>query len=374
MWRGEGGQRPAFAFRDEHAILRANGDPVLVGDASELVLLGVATGVAPGDSRQQRRGEPFQAGLVLVRDGLLVSAGDRFHAEQVRAAIAGEAQASREDAHRQSGERHLEPRAVGLHSARSRRERRGGPANLLGIARCAVDSTDAAARAGRAASPVDTRGWRRRRHHERRIPEGVPLVLLDHLRRDLDPEVFERLSLLRRHAPHAADDVVLRRQVLTQRGPCACRFPDRQLSNHGLAGIDCVSRAQLGSVLAFPRHREPVSLRNRCETRHRLVLREVTVHGWRDRGGRCGRAAREKTGNGCGDDDQSSPDTKSSETSRPHGVLQSTERPFTTHSWTSPPSRHALILRRRLVRASGSASALAARRCDSMGRPASVAA
>ena len=74
--------------------------------------------------RSQSCREPFQSRFILVGDRLLVGFRDRFHAKQVRAAIGREAQASREDSHRQSREIDLDSRAVGLNAARIRFERR----------------------------------------------------------------------------------------------------------------------------------------------------------------------------------------------------------------------------------------------------------
>jgi hypothetical protein len=117
MRRGERGHRASLPFSDEHAILGPDGDAVVVDHTAELIVLRVSASVTPGHAGHQVLGETLEASVVLVRHRRLVCLGDRFHAEQVRAAIAREAEASCEDPKGQPGERHLEPRSVRLRGA-----------------------------------------------------------------------------------------------------------------------------------------------------------------------------------------------------------------------------------------------------------------
>ena len=90
--------------RDEHAVLRLHRHARIVLEAAELILLRIAAAIAPRHARREGRREPFQAAFIFIGDRLLVGLRDRFHAKQIRAAVRGEPQASREDSHRQPGE------------------------------------------------------------------------------------------------------------------------------------------------------------------------------------------------------------------------------------------------------------------------------
>ena len=134
--RREGGDRSIFSTAgDEHAVLRLHRHARVVLEAAELILLRIAAAIAPRHTRREGGREPFQAAFVLVCDRLLVGLRDRFHAKQVRPAVRREPQASRENAHRQSGEVDLDSRAVGGDAARARLELRVCGSNFFRLAR-----------------------------------------------------------------------------------------------------------------------------------------------------------------------------------------------------------------------------------------------
>src|SRR4029450_12331609 len=97
--------------------------------------------------------------------------------------------------------RHFETCAIRLHAARMCRKRGTCAADLLRIPRRAVHASDTSGARIRCTGPTfgslsdctaSALCRTRRRHDQRRIPEGVPLVLLDHLRRDFPPEFLAR--------------------------------------------------------------------------------------------------------------------------------------------------------------------------------------
>ena len=145
--------------------------------------------------------------------------------------------------------------------------------NILGLAATATPATNLL----RAPPRRFILHFLRARHHQRRIPEGVPAVLVDHLFCQLDAGCFQRVRLVVRHPADAADDVILRREVFAERGPLAAGFPDRQIPNHRLTAVDRVARAQVGAVLAGPRHDQQILLDAGREALRRLVLRQVAV-------------------------------------------------------------------------------------------------
>src|SRR5262249_17901870 len=109
------------------------------------------------------------------------------------------------------------------------RRRTGLPCRLRG----------AAAASGRDLSHLGAIG-----QYERRGPERVPAVLRDDLRRELDAGAHERLRLLHAHAPDAADDVILRRQMLADALPLTA-FANREIGNRRRAAFDREAGARL---------------------------------------------------------------------------------------------------------------------------------
>ena len=242
MRRRERGNQSRLPFGDEHAARGFDRDDGVVDDAAELMMLRMAAGVVPRDARREIGREPLQSGFVLVRDPRFVRARHGVHPQQVCAAIRREAKASGEDAHRQTGERDLEAGAIALHAARRRLERRG---RALDVGRRARRSDDARGRlrgAGRAprhhVAHLGTIG-----HHERRIPERIPPVLLDHFRRQRDAGVAQWLRLLLRHAADAARHAIFGNQILSDHGPLPACFADRKIAHHRLTVVDPISRA-----------------------------------------------------------------------------------------------------------------------------------
>ena len=265
--------------------------------------------IAPRDARRQRSREAFEARVVLVGDPRLAGLRERVHAQQVRAFVRGEAQIPGEDAHREARVDHLNRLTVGFHAARRRVKRRVGAADVglrargadvAGARRHAGNAVAAARGRRRGGRVVDAARRRtglpgrlcgaraaRRRHlphlrtvgqHERRIPERIPAVLVDDRRRQLDARADERLGLLHAHAADAADDVVLGREVLPDRGPRPARLAHRELAHGRRAALDREARAQFLVVLAVPRHDERVLLDARRQPRRGLVLAHVALH------------------------------------------------------------------------------------------------
>ena len=111
---------------------------------------------------------------------------------------------------------------------------------------------------------------------ERRVPERVPAVLVDHFLRDVDAEAGERIRLVVRHAPDACRHLILRRQVLSEHRPFAAAATHRQVANRRRAAVDRKSRPQLRRALPIPRDGQQIALERRRQTGARFVLRQVT--------------------------------------------------------------------------------------------------
>ncbi|MBW8867900.1 MAG: hypothetical protein JF610_11325 [Acidobacteria bacterium] len=73
----------------------------------------------------------------------------------------------------------------------------------------------------------------------------------------------QRVGLIVRHAAHAADDVIFGREIAAERGPLTSRFPDREFTDRRLSTLDRVSRAEIGAVLAGPRHEQRILISGR---------------------------------------------------------------------------------------------------------------
>ena len=236
----------------------------------------MAARVVPRHARRQVGRESLEPRFILISDPRLVRPGDGIHPQQVGAAIRGEAQTAREDAHRETGERHLEARAVGFHAARRRIEGRARAPNVRGRSCRAEIARRGRRRSGRT-PPLRLAHFGTVGHHERRVPEGIPAILVDDLLRDLDAGVAQRLRLLLGHAPDAARDAIFGRQVLTERGPLPACFPDRQIAQHRLPAVDRVPGPQFSARLAGPCHNEQILIDRRREPRGPFVLRQVAL-------------------------------------------------------------------------------------------------
>src|SRR5207247_10237941 len=57
----------------------------------------------------------------------------------------------------------------------------------------------------------------RARHDQRRVPERIPPVLVDHILRQLDAGLAKRIRLIVGHPANTADDVVFRTEILAER-------------------------------------------------------------------------------------------------------------------------------------------------------------
>ena len=114
------------------------------------------------------------------------------------------------------------------------------------------------------------------RNAERRVPERVPAILVDHFLSDVDTETGKRVRLVVRHAPDACRHLILGRQVLSEHRPLAAAATHRQVANRRRAAVDGKPRPQLRCALPIPRDGEQIAFERRRETGARLVLRQVT--------------------------------------------------------------------------------------------------
>ena len=126
------------------------------------------------------------------------------------------------------------------------------------------------------------RGWilagvvpRRFADEQRRVPERVPAVLRDHLRRQLDAGRAQRIRLLRGHAPHAGHDVVFGGQMFAEDRPGRTGRPDRQIAHERPSLDDLVARAKLGVAVAAPRDDEQIFRERGVESGSAFVMREI---------------------------------------------------------------------------------------------------
>jgi hypothetical protein len=211
----EEGERAAPSFDDSDAVASFKRDGVLVGIAAESVLLPGTGGIAPDDAGVVVDGEASQTGEILVSDGLLFGLGDGFLAQQISATVDREAQVAGEDAQRKPGVGDLETRALGADGAGGGVVGGPGAADLFGLA-----------------GQLQTAGAR---HHEGRVPEGVPLFLFDDLGRDLNLQSTQRGGLLLRETAHTAGDLEFGREAAAEDDPVAGTLSYRQLVDGGLA-------------------------------------------------------------------------------------------------------------------------------------------
>ena len=266
--RRKRGDRSARSLRDQQPIVRPDWHTRLVDYPAEPILLRLVAGIAPRHPRQQVAREAAQAPVVFVGDEVLLGLGNRFEPHEVRPTIHRELQAAVEDAHREPGKVDLEAGAIRLHGARRHSEGRVHPANLVWTAREIRISR---------APPQSTSCFPDARHQKRRVPEGVPPLTVDHLRRDLDTDLLKILECLDFDPAHAARDLELRGQVLSQGRPLATPTSDRQIVNQRLPTLDTVAGSQLGPTLAPPRHREQVLIHGRREPIAGRVRRQIAV-------------------------------------------------------------------------------------------------
>ncbi len=194
--RGDGAGPPAFD--NQQAIRGLERRLAFVPRAAEQVFLPHVRQVAPRQAAIRRR-EAFQAGVVLVGDGVLAGLRDDFLLNQIAALVDRELQLPGEDAQAHARERHGQVRPVRLHVA---------AVGLVGCGR-AMDLVRLARQSDR--PPVVRHSAR---DVERRVPERVPLVRLEDVGRDLlDAVLLEPFLGLAVHAPAAGHDPELRRHV-----------------------------------------------------------------------------------------------------------------------------------------------------------------
>src|SRR5262249_18362790 len=115
------------------------------------------------------------------------------------------------------------------------------------------------------------------RQYERRIPERVPAFLVHALFRQLYPGGAERARLVHAETADAGDDVVLGREVLSDRSPLPARSLRGELANDRRAVLDRIAGPHLGAGLTVPRHSQHALLDAGREARRAFVAAHVAA-------------------------------------------------------------------------------------------------
>ena len=193
--RRQNAQRSSARFEDRQPVASANPNRVAIHGSAEAVLL-----PRPGQDRATPRAsgserETFQPADVLVSHRRLVGLGDHLLAQQVRSAIHGEQQAPLENTQVDAIERDLQASSFRGHLASAGMKAGPGAADFPGRARqihvCAGASG----------------------HHQRRVPEGIPLFPIHHFGRKRDAQLAQRRHLLFGEAALAAGHLEFRSQI-----------------------------------------------------------------------------------------------------------------------------------------------------------------
>ncbi len=93
-------------------------------------------------------------------------------------------------------------------------------------------------------------------------------------------------ALLRRHAPDAALDVELGREILPERRPLPSALPHCELADDRLSVVDRVARAKFRPTRSVPRHGERALFDGRGQTGRSFVLAHIAVERLRRQGRR----------------------------------------------------------------------------------------
>ena len=176
----ENSQGTAVRFQNSQSIPRPQTHWILIHRTTECVTLPSARRIAPDQLGVLAHAKTLQSANVFVRRGCFRSFGDDFLPHQIRAPVDGVQQRAGENTGFQSGERNLEPCAIGLHLASGGAVFRPRPRNLFGLPRQIYVCAAAA------------------RHHERRVPECIPFFALNYGRGQRNAELFQWSDLLLR--------------------------------------------------------------------------------------------------------------------------------------------------------------------------------
>ena len=228
------GQRSVAGAENHQAIARAHVDGIGVRRAAELVLLPAARSVLPGDACLVADRETLKAGFVDVGDGRLIRFRDGFLTQQIRSFVRGELHAAREKTERQSIERDADAIAIGRDLATVGVKLRRIATNFFGLAR------QIGGVSGRIAGD-----------YQRRVPERVPFVGVDALRRG-QMQQRQLMQLRVGKAALARGDLKFRRKIPGELEPHAVLGLRRKFQDDRLAILDSELRAEIGLVFALP--------------------------------------------------------------------------------------------------------------------------
>src|SRR6185312_6342107 len=267
-WR-KCGDRCALSFRNQDAVPGLQPYAVLVADSAEAILLGFVGGVPPSNARRQIRRESVETGVVLISDRGFVGLRNRFHPQQSRAGIDGEAQVPRKDSHGHAGEGDLKSCTIGFQPAASSVVGCRRAPYLLRLARQARIPRVAFAWRGGA-------GARRcARHQQWRIPEHLPLLALYQFGRDFLVQFLrQRRELLIGDAADAAGNLKFRHQIARKGSPCSILGAHGQLANEWLTVLNGEDRTCRSAGLP-PSDGKRFALHCRSWPDPRLVIRQI---------------------------------------------------------------------------------------------------
>ena len=249
--RGKDRQRPLRRIQNLQAVPRPQIHRLRVRRSAKLVLLPVLRRVAPDQLRILANRKALQPGLVDVCHRRLLGAGNRLLPQQVRAFIGGELEIAGKDPQRQAVEGYTHPVAVRDYLARVRVVADLRPANLARVPRRSLHTVAA-------------------RHHQRSVPEGVPLSLVLSLRR-VDAQLLHHPHLRRRDAALSGGHLKVRRQVPAQNVPRSAADPRRQLLHYRLAILQRELRRQLLPLLALPDKSDGIAFHLRPNSGNSLI-------------------------------------------------------------------------------------------------------
>ena len=273
--RRERRNRSALHVGGDQAIAAPHRRGIPVGRTAKALVLPAAGEVAPDDARGGLDRQPLEPAVVLEGDRLHVGLGNHHLANQVGSLEHVVLQPAGEDAQLDARKTDLEAPAVALHLAALRLERRRCALHFFRLPRQAGLVGDAFHRRNRPL--VGRRQLTAAFDVQRRVPERFPLDLVDHLRRELDAELHERLGLLLRRAPQAGHDAKLRRHVGRERRPLAALLPERQLLDRRRAAAQREAEPQLLAVVAVPDQGERVVSDGGRESGGRLVTGQIAL-------------------------------------------------------------------------------------------------
>ena len=198
--------------------------------------------------------------MIFVRDPRLIGRGEHFLLNQVAPFEYGILQAAVEHAELHAWKRNFEPHAVRFHVAPGHVIYGRGFSYFFGLARESRLVRHALGRR-RISGPAS-----RRAEIERRIPERLPPVLVDDVRRKVDAQSAERRDLLIAHASQTGHHAKIRSDVGRQHPPRPAAFAHGKLLDSRNAAGDDELEPQRLAAFGVPRHRQPVDGRRRRQS------------------------------------------------------------------------------------------------------------